>query len=163
MKRWLAALPLLVGCLDDSLCPLVSYIDAFELTISSESWPSAQYAVEVSFNDAWGAANFRCEVPVPALPPLDAGVTLLPDAGVDARGNFRCTSVMPSARRAGGQAGAELVLGFEGTPNTVHVVVRDATRILLEQDVTLDYQIVRPAGEECNGPQRAAARVELPQ
>jgi hypothetical protein len=163
MKRWLVALPLLAGCLDDSLCPLVTYIDAFELTISSESWPSSQYSIEVSFSDVIGAASFRCDVPIPALPALDAGVALLPDAGVDARGNFDCTPVMPSARRAGGQAGQELVLGFEGTPDRVRVVVRDAVRIVLEQDVALSYQLVRPYGEDCNGPLRAAARIELPQ
>ncbi|HEX5656977.1 MAG TPA: hypothetical protein VFX59_07265, partial [Polyangiales bacterium] len=62
-----------------------------------------------------------------------------------------------------GQAGQELVLDFEGTPATAHVIVRDADSLVLEQDVTLDYQLQRPYGEDCSGPLRAGARIELPQ
>jgi hypothetical protein len=163
MKCWAAALFCLAGCVDDDLCPLVTYTDAFELVLSSETWSSAQYSIDVSFTDTYGMASFECVVPVPALPALDAGMTLLPDAGVDARGRFACRPNPPSWRLASGRAGQELVLNFEGTPPLVTVVVRDGEREVLRQDVALSYQIVRPYGEDCIGPQRAAARIELPQ
>jgi hypothetical protein len=163
MKRLAAGLLVLAGCIDDDLCPLVSFSDAFQLVLSSESWPSGQYKVVVSFQDEYGAASLQCEAPVPALPALDAGIA--PDAGVDALGRFSCfaTPGTTTWRRAGGRAGQELVLDFEGTPSIVHVTVSDAGRPVLEQDVTLSYQIVRPYGDECPGPLRAAARIELPQ
>jgi hypothetical protein len=163
MKRLAAALLLLAGCVDD-FCPLISYIDAFQLVLSSERWPAGRYKVVVSFQDEYGAASFQCEAQIPALPALDAGV-LLPDAGVDARGRFACTPTPGAStwRRAQAQAGQELVLDLEGTPTTVHVTVTEAERPVLEQDVALNYQLVRPYGDECPGPRRAAARIELPQ
>jgi hypothetical protein len=162
VKRLAVALLSLAGCTDD-VCPLVSYIDSFELVLSSERWPAGQYKISVTFSDEYGPASMQCEVPVPALPALDAGVAA--DAGVDARGRFACTPSpgTTSWRRAGGQAGQELVLDFEGTPTSVHVTVSDAGAPVLEQDVALSYQNVRPYGDECPGPLRAAARIELPQ
>lgn len=163
MRRWPLALLLATACLDDTLCPWVSYVDGFQLVLTSERWSMAQYSIQVSYTDESGSASFRCDVPIPALPPLDAGSTLAADAGIDARGQFACTPEAPTGRLGSGQAGQQLVLGFEGTPTSAHVIVSDMGRLVLEQDVALSYQILRPAGDDCPGPKRAFVGIELPQ
>lgn len=164
MKRWPFAMVLLAACAaDSSVCPSKTYLDAFELVLSSDTWARAQYRIEVSYTDSGdgGTADFRCDVAIPAVSALDGG-TLAPDAAVDARGNFACTAQQPTALLAGGTAGQELVLDFQGTPATVHLIVRDADRLVLEQDLTLTYDQLRPDGDDCPGPRRAGARIELP-
>ncbi len=164
MKRWLLGLLFVASCVDDSLCPFVTYIDGFTLVVSSSTWPSGPYNVTVTYDGA--KLVFSCAVSVPVIsfdggaPPLTAPF----DAGVDSRGRFSCTSGgTPTGYRASGQAGQELELNFEGTPASVHVNVRNGTETLLDQEVPLGFQIVRPDGPDCPGPLRASARLELPQ
>lgn len=159
MNRLLCALAVAAcACGDNLNCSAVAYIDGFELLIEDTDWNMARYRIEVSFVDRFGAAAFRCDVPVPALDGTsDAGLAL--DGGVDARGLFSCVPTLPSGRYASGQAGQALLLGFEGTPRSVHLVVSDGDAKLLDGDLDIAYQELP---RECDTQTRGAVRVRLP-
>lgn len=154
----------LVGC-DHVACPALFYIDAFKLVLEDQAWNPASYAIEVSYQDRFGSAQFLCQVSVPSVAwngAIDGGLAALSDAGLGVPGRFACSPLQPTGRQAYGQAGKELVLAFEGTPTSAHLIVRDNGVLRLEQDVALSYQDY-PSGPACDGPRRANARIQLPE
>lgn len=159
------AFALALSACDASDCPGVFYVDGFTLLIEDADWNMARYSIEVSYADRFGAAAFRCDVAVPSITwsgSIDAGFALVPDGGVDTLGNFQCRPVLPTGRRSGGQAGQALLLTFEGTPGSVHLIISDNGTKVLEQDLTVPYQKLHHYGEDCDSQTLGAIRVKLP-
>jgi hypothetical protein len=153
-RRCLVALLALAGCSDEHSCPAVQEFNGFTLVLDDDVWEAARYSIEVSYSDKAGDHAYRCDVPIPAV---DGDR----DAGIE--GLFECVSL-----RAGqsfdlprGRAGKALVLTFDGTPTTAHLVVRDKDMLVVERDLRLDYETSYRFGEHCQGSTTADVRVDL--
>jgi hypothetical protein len=161
MRRCATLLFALLGCSDDYACPLVAYIDGFQLVLDSATWTDARYSVEVSYTERNEPLAFRCDADLPTYEATDGGLVMSADAGVTARGNFDCVALNPTVHRASGSLGQAMVLRFEGTPATAHVVVREDGAIVKELDQPIRYQTSHPEGPHCSGVESGAARIEL--
>jgi hypothetical protein len=173
MIRRLTSCLVLVGlaaCEDSRACTLVAYVDGFTLVLADDQWRPADYQIDVEYTDPLGSYGFRCNVPIPAYADdgaIDGGVTTVSDAAVsdaavDVPGSFSCQPLIPTGRRATAQAGQELVLRFEGTPESASVTVRAGSNVVLQQQVSLSYDIDEPNGAGCGDRKSATARLSLP-
>lgn len=164
MRRFVLALALAsVSCADDTVCPLVQYVDGFQLVVDSETWDAAQYQIEVTYTDRFGNAGFACNVVVPTFVAdgaLDGGFALSPDAGIDSSGTFRCAPLVATGRVASGQVGQAIELIFDGAPASARVVIKNGGVMLHDSEVTIAYEAVYLYGR-CGLLNRGAARIEL--
>lgn len=147
-------------------CPLIEYIDEFSIVLSDDTWRAAHYEIEASYEDDLGSFKFACDVDIPAYADdgaIDGGVNIATDAATKTAGYFACRPPNATGRRAHAQVGRELVLNFEGTPEEVHLIVRE------NGNVVLDNPHLRPAyrtrfrpGECGHGGFLGAVEVPLP-